>query len=159
EVPFPSVVLEFPDQFLLFRVYRDHRLAPSLERQDDRVDMLELSVPIRMVASFFRLPVALQAVSRRLEQPAHGASTDSMPLSCKFRGQLRGAFASPPQWRLRVAARDWIDQAFQGGLQLRIGFRSALSSRPRLPQPSSACSLRFALSRVQFGETSGNRVS
>jgi hypothetical protein len=39
-------ILEIPDQLLLLRVHRHHRLARLLERTHLSVDMLELGIPI-----------------------------------------------------------------------------------------------------------------
>ena len=67
-LPFLARILEFPDQFLLFRVDRDHWLVPLLKRHHLPVDVLELSVAVRMRRAFARLAVGLQAVAGLLEQ-------------------------------------------------------------------------------------------
>ncbi len=81
-------LLEFPDDFLLFGVHRDHRLALFLKRRHGRVDMLELGVAVGVIAPFFRFAVALQTVPGRLQQSSHGARADGMSLSCQFVRQV-----------------------------------------------------------------------
>jgi len=66
--PLAPAILELAHQLLLLRVHRDDWLRALLKAFDRRVDVLELSIPIRMVRSFFRLAFALQAVAGRVEQ-------------------------------------------------------------------------------------------
>ena len=51
--PLPTGILEISYQFPLFRVDGDHRLTPPLECSDLSVDVLKLSVAIRV-----RLPLS-----------------------------------------------------------------------------------------------------
>src|SRR5512145_2765501 len=61
-MPFPPRILEIPDQFLLLRVNRYHRLPAFLKRPDLRVDMLELRITVGMRTAFLRFPIRLQAI-------------------------------------------------------------------------------------------------
>jgi hypothetical protein len=54
-MPFSSYVFEFADQFLILRVHRDHRLTSLLKLGHGSVYVLELCVPIRMIAPSFVL--------------------------------------------------------------------------------------------------------
>ena len=67
-LPLPAARLEVADQFLLLRVDGDHWLALLQERRGGRVDVLELRVPIRMLATFAGLPQGLETVAQRMQQ-------------------------------------------------------------------------------------------
>jgi hypothetical protein len=51
----PSAVLEIPDQFLPFRVYRDGRLAANQEPRNLRIQVLKLCVSVGMRGSSSRV--------------------------------------------------------------------------------------------------------
>ena len=68
--PFPAAILEIPNQFLLFRVYRDDRLATLLKGYDLGIDVLKLGVAVRVRSSLANLPVGLQTVSGAVQQHA-----------------------------------------------------------------------------------------
>lgn len=65
--PRSSWILEFSDDFLLFRVDRERGLPRSLLRLDSAIDMFELGVTVRMLFSLNRLPIRLKAVARVLK--------------------------------------------------------------------------------------------
>jgi hypothetical protein len=71
-------MLEVPDQFLLFRIDRDHRVTGLEELFGPLVDVPELLVPVGMLRSFLGLALGLQAVAGRLppivRRPLHGCS-------------------------------------------------------------------------------------
>src|SRR5215472_487619 len=56
-LPFAPSVPEFPDEFLLLCVDRDHGLTACLEVHDRYIDVLELGIPVRVIGSFFGLAV------------------------------------------------------------------------------------------------------
>src|SRR5487761_38310 len=87
-LPFRTGILEFSDQFFLFRVHRDDRLLTFLKRPHLAVDGLELSIAIRVRRALARLAVGLQAVAALLQQPCDRAITDGMILSRQLLGQL-----------------------------------------------------------------------
>src|ERR1017187_10559023 len=58
----PAPVFEISHQFLLLGINRDHRLIESDVAPDFAIDVLELSIAVRMRVSFLGLPVGLQAV-------------------------------------------------------------------------------------------------
>jgi hypothetical protein len=62
-LPFLARILEIPDEFLLLRVHRHHRLALLLEDTHLAVDMRELRVPVDVGTAFPRLAIALEAVA------------------------------------------------------------------------------------------------
>jgi hypothetical protein len=61
--PLLTRILEFSHQFLLFCVYRDHRLSALLKTNHPSVDVLKLSVSILMPRAFAHFAVGLQTVA------------------------------------------------------------------------------------------------
>jgi hypothetical protein len=61
--PFATAILEITDQFLLFSVHRDYRLAASLIPVHLLVDVVELGIAISVVATFTGLAIRWQAVT------------------------------------------------------------------------------------------------
>ena len=66
-----AIVTEVPDQFLLLGVDRDHRLLFGQSRGHLGVDVGELHIPVGVAVALLGLAVALQAVTRRVEQFGH----------------------------------------------------------------------------------------
>ena len=127
-LPFTPAILEQTHQFLLLRVDRDHGLARRKRGRDGRVDVLELLVAIRALVALDDLGIALQAEALDLEQFSHDHVTDRMTHGFEFLGQHAQALARPPQRRLGVAARGWINQREQVGHQSRILLGGRLAS-------------------------------
>ena len=119
-LPFLPGILKVADQFLLFGIDTDDRLTGLDRGLRALVQMMKLRIPIRVLSSFPRLADALQTVSFRCQQIAHGALPHRMFRPCQLCGQLRCALAGPPQLRLRIAPRDRIHQPVQGIPQSRI---------------------------------------
>ena len=61
------IILEVPDQFLLFRIDRDHRVSGLEELLRPLVDVPELLVPIGMIRSFHGLALGLQAIAGSIQ--------------------------------------------------------------------------------------------
>ena len=122
------------------------------------IDVLKPGVALGVLAAFLGLAVALQAVAQALEQPPHRAGTDRMPSTRQLPGQARRALARPAQGRLRVSARDRIDQGFQSGEQARVGFGSALAARSRTAQSRRQRGGRVSCPRLEFCQAFGDRV-
>jgi hypothetical protein len=53
--PLPATVLEVADQFLLFGVHRDHRLAVGQASLRRRIDELELGIAVGVAVAFLGL--------------------------------------------------------------------------------------------------------
>src|ERR1039457_1851693 len=66
--PLAPPVFEISHQFLLLGINRDHRLIESDVAPDFAIDVLELSIAVRMRVSFLGLPVGLQAVPQIMQQ-------------------------------------------------------------------------------------------
>jgi hypothetical protein len=104
-----------------------HRLASLLTSHHLAVDVLELSVAIRMRCTFPRLAIGLKAVARFLQKVGDRAVRHGMALMLKFLSQLAGALAGPTQRRLRVTSSRRIDQRIQGPLQPGVSLRQRLT--------------------------------
>ena len=133
--PFAPTVGKIPDQFLLFRVHRDNRLALSLKELNLLVNLLKLSVAIGMLFSFARFTIGLQAISRFVQQLGNRARPDGMIFLRQFLGQAIRTLTCPPQWRLRIASRHRLDQGFQCIDQIRIVVGCTPPSTTRASNP------------------------
>src|SRR6266540_1847286 len=98
--------------------------------------MSELRVAIRMIAPFFGLAVALQAVAILPEELGDFGMADWMAPGCQFRCKRASALAGPAQWRLRVAARCGLDHAVQRGRQAGIVGCQCVSSAALATDPA-----------------------
>src|SRR4030095_6638340 len=126
-------LLEIANQFFLFRIDRNDRLAAFLKSQDFLIDLLKLRITIRMVCSLFGLAIGLQAIAHLMQQTVDGIVADSMPLSCQFRRQMASTFRRPFQRRLRVTQRRRGKQLFQVALQTAVSFAQRLAPSTSLP--------------------------
>ena len=132
-LPFPPAVLEVPDQLLLLRVDRDHRLAGGQMLVRSPVDMLELRVAVRMRGAFLPFARRLQPVPQTVQQPAHSGRTHPPALLGQRRRQLRATLARPAQRRGRVAARERVHQRFERGLDAGLILLDAGPAAARAP--------------------------
>ena len=119
-MPFAAVILEIPDQFLLFRVHRDRRLLAAQARAHQAVDVTELGVAVGMPTAFAGFAVGLKAVAGFVQKRGNRPPADRVAHPRQFLGQPPGALAGPAQRRLRIATRRRFDQRLQRCKQLRI---------------------------------------
>ena len=108
--------------------------------------MLELCIPIRVLASLTRLARALQAVAQLVQQLAHQLMGQLVALLPQLAGQLAHALARPAQRRLRVSPRHRLHQSFQILLQAGILAHCFLAPAS---DPSDA-SFTHSCPRLQF---------
>ena len=139
-LPFPPAVLEVPDQLLLLRVDRNHRLAGAQMLVGSPVDVLELRVAVRMCGAFLSFARRLQPVAQAVQQPAHSGRTHPPPLLGQRRRQLRATLARPAQRRGRVSARERVHQRFERGLDAGL---ILLDAGPTAPRASDAVRRRL----------------
>ena len=155
-LPFAPGRPEVPDQFFLLGVHRNRGLTTLLKVLHLSIEMFKLRIPIWVIRTFLRFAIALQTVAHGMQQASHRAGTDGMTLGRQRARQFSGTFAEPAQGRLRIAARHWFDQLFQGRRQARIPFSLAFASAAFLPDASRGHAIR--LTRDQFRQTFPNRV-
>src|SRR6266446_9575626 len=147
-----AVVAEIPYQFLLLGVDRDHRLLFSQRGGHLGVDVAELRISVGVAVALRGLAVALQTVTRLIEQVADQGAADLVTLRLQRLRQAAHALARPPQRRLRITACRWFDQGLQIGEQRRVFGDRSLASRSRPPNPFGRLVLR------QFLQTAPDRA-
>ncbi len=119
-VPFPTCIAEIPDQFLLLRVHRHHRLTSLLEGPHLTVDVLKLGVAVGMRTAFPGLAVGLQAVIHVMQQSSHCHMANSVSHPVQFIRQVAGTLAGPEQGRLWVTSSRRFQQDGQVMAQGRV---------------------------------------
>ena len=149
-----AIVAEIADQFLLLGVDRDYGLLLGQSSGHLGVDMGELRIPVGVAVTLLGLAVALQAVTRRIEQLGHQGAAHLVTLLLQRFGQSSHALAGPPQRRFRIPPRRRFDQRLEIADQCRIprfregrlltiaGLRPAPGRRTRSDGSSCANSFR-----------------
>src|ERR1700736_4820215 len=129
---FAAVVTEIPDQFLFLGVDGDHRLLVGQSGGHVGVDAADLRIPVGVTVALCGLTVALQTVTRLIEQVADQGAADLVTLGLQRLRPTPHAFSGPPQRRSRVTPRRRLDQRLEIVKQrVVLGDRSpASSSRP-----------------------------
>jgi hypothetical protein len=140
------VVLEISNQLLLLGVYRDRRLACGDRCLHRRIDMLKLSIAVRVVTPLPRLAIGLATVVQLPQQLADHTLADFEALRSQCLHQVALAAADPAQWRGGIAANRVLDQPLQRGRQLGLLRHRALAPSTR-PAQSRA---QLVAGRPQF---------
>lgn len=109
------------------------------------IDVLKLSIPIRMLLAFQSLGIGLEAVTQMLQQLGNNGVTDDVALLSQRLRQLPRALARPTQWRFRMATRDGRNEFFQSSVQGRI-----LVAQPFSTSTDLACTARLQRWLIQF---------
>ena len=78
-------------------------------------DVAELRIPVGMAVAFRGLAVALQTVTRLIEQVADQGAADLVTLRLQRLRQTAHALAGPPQRRFRIPAGRRFDQGLEIG--------------------------------------------
>ena len=91
-------ILVVADQLFLLGVNRDHRLTSILEGHDLLVDMLELGIPVGMMAALLGLAIDLAAVVEVFKKLGDAALCNLMPHGAQRRRKLGVALRNPEQW-------------------------------------------------------------
>lgn len=118
--PLPACILEIANQFLLFRVHRNNRLADSMLSDDLPIDVFKLCISVRVLVAFTCLSVRLQTVSRLLQKMPYQTVTDRMSHPSQLLRQHSQALGCPPKRRLRVSPSPGFHQRLQVCHQPRI---------------------------------------
>ena len=160
---FAPVVAEIPDQFLFLGVDGDYRLLFSQRGGHLSIDVAELRIPVGVAVAFRGFAVALQTVTRLIEQVANRGAADLVTLRLQRRRQTAHALAGPPQRRFRIPAGRRFDQGFEIGKQRRVprlrggrlleivGLRPAPGRRTR--SDGSSCANSFRPRPIVLGAT------
>src|SRR5208337_2383431 len=135
-LPFLATILEISHQLFLLGVHRNDRLVAFQKFLHPAIDILKLSVSIRMTCPLKSLRIRLQTVIQSMQQIRHRHVADGIPFPPKLLRQLPRAFAGPPQGRPRITPGYRINQRFQFLKNLRMIFRYVLSAASRLTNPS-----------------------
>jgi hypothetical protein len=152
--PRAARILVFSDDFLLLRINREGRLTRSLLTLDAPSDVFKLGISIRMLFSFNRLAVRLQAVTCPLQQSSDGRMTYRVAEFLQSLGKLPGTLARPFQRRLRITASGRFQQPFQSVQQ--AGF-SPVDCCATGPDPSLPARRR-GVSLTQFANPVSDRA-
>lgn len=148
--PSSSRILVFSDDFLLLRVDRESRLTGSLLTLDAPRNMFKLSVPIRMLFSYNRLAVRLQAVTRILQQSSYGRMTYGVSKFFQSLGEFPRALARPFQRRLRITAGGRFQKTFPSVQQPGISLLGCLAAGPQASLPARRRGVSRTQSRIPF---------
>src|SRR6185437_6569418 len=157
-MPFSPVILEIPDQFLLFCVDRNRRLPLSQAPTHQTVDVTELGVTVGVRIALTGFAIGLKAVAGFMQERRNCHPANRMTHLCQFIRQTSGALAGPTQGRFRVAASRRLDQRLQCRKQFGVAFgqRKTTTAGPAYPR-------RFTQTptgrQVEFRKTSGDRSS
>src|ERR1700736_1098268 len=117
---FASVVAKIADQFLFLGIDGDYRLLFGQRRGHLGVDVAELRIPVGVAVALRGLAVALQTVTRLIEQVGDQGAADLVTLRLPRLRQAAHALAGPPQRRFRIPAGRRFDQGFEIGKQRRV---------------------------------------
>ena len=128
-------ILEVPHKLFLLGVNRDHRLASSQCTPHARVEMLELCVTIRMIATLAGLAIGLQTKFLLVQQFSDDGAPDLVPLGRQGSRQLRQVLARPAQWRHRIATGIRLDKRQQFAQQRDILVHQLLAAAPKAVGP------------------------
>src|SRR3984893_12219327 len=145
-------VAEIADEFLFLGVDRDHRLLFGQRRGHLGVDVAELRIPVGVAVALRGLAVALQTVTRLIEQVGDQGAADLVTLRLQRLRQAAHALAGPPQRRLRITAGRRLDQRLEIWEQRRVLANRRLAPRSRPPNPLGGLVLR------QFLQASSDRA-
>ena len=105
-----------------------------------------------MAIAFRGFAVALQTVTRLIEQVGDQGAANLVTLRLQRLRQAAHALASPPQRRLRITACRRLDQRFEIGEQRRVLEDRSLAPSSRSPDPLGRLVLR------QFLQTAPDRA-
>ncbi len=152
--PLPPGLPEPSDQLFGLRVDADHRVTGGQERLSEGVDVAELGVPVGVLSAFEGLAGRLQAVPGRAQQIRHRGVADGVPHRGQLGRQVPRRFRRPPQRRLRIPPRRWLDQRIHTAQQFRVGAIGFLATTPG--RPNTTVRPFFGIA-IQLGEPATNR--
>lgn len=96
--PLAPRILKLTHQLLFLGVDRNYRLPAPLVGFDLLINVLKLSVTIRMASLLQHLLIGLQTVTQLMQQFGNQRVIAAVPHPFEFIGQLPDTFTGPPQW-------------------------------------------------------------
>ena len=127
-----AAVLIVADQLLLLRIDRNDRLPGRLALDHMSVDVLELSIAIRMFRTLVGLAIGLPTEAKRRQQPPHAGGADLVAHLAQRGGELVVALRNPEQRTHRIAERRKFHDAPQILDQRRVPARQRAATAARL---------------------------
>ena len=134
-LPFAPAVAEVPDDLVLFRVHRHHRLTSFEVAADVTGDVAELGVTIRMGSPFVLLGRRLQAVTHAVQQLTDGHVRDLETSPPQLAGQRPRRLRRPPQRAHRITPGLRLDQRIQRHQQTGLSILHPRTPGTRRPHP------------------------
>lgn len=105
--------LKFPTCSFFLGAHRDDRLSPTLKAPHLAIEILELSIPVRMMTAFTGLAIGLQAVAQPIQESGYRPVAGGMALALQLLGQLANAFARPTKTALWRKAKEQTTKGFR----------------------------------------------
>ncbi len=111
----------------------DNRLSPFLKEFHPFVDVLKLSIPIRMRRSLLCLSRRLKTIAELIQELINLRMTDTVSFLNQLSGQSTSALICPTKRRHWVTACRGLNQPIQRQKQVRIFTRELLTPTANLP--------------------------
>src|SRR5215510_4926169 len=127
--PSPPPVLKGPHEFLLLRIYRNHRVPSPPKSLDPAVQVAKLGIAVRMLGAFTGLHISLQGVPHFLQTTAHRDAADRV----SGPSQLLDDGPEPTR-QLRIGLLHLLPPA-AGLTYTSVGGGTQFSARLQLVQP------------------------
>ena len=151
-LPFHSKVLEVTDQFPLFGIHAQHRIAPLLELIPLPTEIAELAVAVGSRTGGNVLAVSPQGILHLPEQPSDSVAADGNAQPLELSSDLVGGFPGPLQPTDGVPSGFPFHQLVNGidhpGRFFSVGLRPPPTPRTRPTSTSWANSCRRPLATV-----------
>src|SRR5215510_583915 len=147
--PSPPPVLKGPHEFLLLRIYRNHRVPSPPKSLDPAVQVAKLGIAVRMLGAFTGLHISLQGVPHFLQTTAHRDAADRVSGPSQLLGDRPSRLAGPPQRTHRIACGGLFDDGPEPTRQLRIGLLHLLPPAAGLTYTSVGGGTQFS-ARLQL---------
>src|ERR1700693_675403 len=158
--PFPPRILVISYPFLRLCVHRYHRLAAPLAQAYQLIDVLELSVSVRVLLPLVGLAVRLQAVPQLAQQSRDGLMADIVPEADQRLRQVPCTLGGPQQRRCGVATRGRINEFLKVAKQGAIGHSQGMPTAARTTDAVGVEHGWFGVGGVvQFTESSADQRS
>src|SRR6266849_6178193 len=151
-LPFHSRVLEVTDQFPLFSIHAQHRIAALFELIPLPTEIAELAVAVGSRTGGNPFAVGTQRILHLPEQPSYGVAADCNPQPLELSSDLVGGLPGPLQPTDGVSSgfpfHQFVDGVDHRGRFFSTGLRPPPTPRTRPTSTSWANSCRRPLATV-----------